>query len=396
MKNKYYNFLDLGNQPLANFYIKKQDLKKREKKYRLKIRFDKESKLVSITKTFSSKTMFNNEYPYRSAMSKTMKNSFLKLSKEIKKKIKPKKILEIGSNDGSFIRNFNKDITIGIEPCANVEKITKNKRFNTYPNYWNKSLANKILKKHGKVDLIYSANTISHIKDLDDVFKAIKIILSSNGTLIIEDPSLLECLKNNAYDQFYNEHIYVFSYLSINNLVRKYGLEVYKVDNLDIHGGSIRYFIKRKEKKQKIEKSVINQEKKEIKFKLNNKISYYNFAQRVKKSKELLIKIFKNCKKENKKIIGYGATAKSTTVLNYCGIGKDYIDYFLDTTKDKQNRYTPGTKIPIKEYSIKQMKNIDYVFLGAWNFKKEILLKEKKFIKSGGKFITHTPLPKIV
>ena len=396
MKKNYYNFLDLGNQPLANFYIKKKNLKKSEKKYRLKIRFDKESKLVSITKTFSSKTMFNNEYPYRSAMSKTMKNSFLKLSKEIKEKIKPKKILEIGSNDGSFIKNFNKDMTIGIEPCANVEKITKNKRFNTYPNYWNVSLANKILKKHGKVDLIYSANTISHIKDLDDVFKAIKIILSLNGTLIIEDPSLLECLRNNAYDQFYNEHIYVFSYLSINNLVKKYGLEVYRVDNLEIHGGSIRYFIKSKEKKQKIEKSVINQKMKEIKFKLNSKISYYNFAQRVKKSKELLIKLFKNCKKEEKKIIGYGATAKSTTVLNYCGIGKDYIDYFLDTTRDKQNKYTPGTKILIKKYSIKQMKNVDYVFLGAWNFKKEILLKEKKFIKSGGKFIIHTPQPKVL
>ncbi len=396
MKKNYYNFLDLGNQPLANFYIKKKNLKKNEKKYRLKIRFDKESKLVSITKTFSSKTMFNNEYPYRSAMSKTMKNSFLKLSKEIKEKIKPKKILEIGSNDGSFIKNFNKDMTIGIEPCANVEKITKNKRFNTYPNYWNVSLANKILKKHGKVDLIYSANTISHIKDLDDVFKAIKIILSLNGTLIIEDPSLLECLRNNAYDQFYNEHIYVFSYLSINNLVKKYGLEVYRVDNLEIHGGSIRYFIKSKEKKQKIEKSVINQKMKEIKFKLNSKISYYNFAQRVKKSKELLIKLFKNCKKEEKKIIGYGATAKSTTVLNYCGIGKDYIDYFLDTTRDKQNKYTPGTKILIKKYSIKQMKNVDYVFLGAWNFKKEILLKEKKFIKSGGKFIIHTPQPKVL
>jgi methylation protein EvaC len=396
MKKKYYNFLDLGEQPLANFYIKKKDLNKKEKKYRLKIRFELHSKLVSIEKTFSSKTMFNNEYPYRSSMSKTMKDSFLKLSKEIKTSIKPAKILEIGSNDGSFLKNFNKKKTIGIEPCANVEKITKSKRFNTYPKYWSQNLAKKILKKHGKVDLIYSANTISHIKNLDEVFKAINIILSNKGTLIIEDPSLLECLKGNAYDQFYNEHIYVFSYIAIKNLLKKYNFEVYKVDNLDIHGGSLRYFIKRTSLINKLHKSVLIQEKKELKYRLNLITSYKKFAIRVKNSKKKLVSIFKKCKKGNKKIIGYGATAKSVTVLNYCSINSSFIDYFLDTTLDKQNKYTPGTKILIKKYKDVIDKDVDYVFLGAWNFKKEILKKEQKFIKSGGKFIVHTPEPRIL
>ena len=396
MKKNYYNFLDLGEQPLANFYIKKKDLGKKEKKYKLKIRFELNSKLVSIEKTFSSKIMFNNEYPYRSSMSKTMKDSFLKLSNEIKKRIKPSKILEIGSNDGSFIKNFNKKKTIGIEPCANVEKITKDKKFNTYPSYWTQDLAKKILKKHGKVDLIYSANTISHIKNLDDVFKAINLILSSNGTLIIEDPSLLECLKGNAYDQFYNEHIYVFSYIALKNLLKKYNLKVYKVDNLDIHGGSLRYFIKKIDQVKMLHKSVLIQEKRELKYRLNLSSSYKKFALRVKNSKKKLISIFKKCKKNNKKIIGYGATAKSVTVLNYCGIDSSYIDYFLDTTFDKQKKYTPGTKILIRKYSGSIDNDVDYVFLGAWNFKKEILKKEIKFIKSGGKFIIHTPEPRIL
>ena len=286
MKKRYYNFLDLGEQPLANFYIKKKNLDKREKKYKLKIRFELNSKLVSIKKTFSSKTMFNNEYPYRSSMSKTMQSSFLKLSNEIKKEINPDKILEIGSNDGSFIKNFNKKKTIGIEPCANVEKITKNKKFNTYSKYWSQDLARKILKKDGKVDLIYSANTISHIKNLDEVFKGINIILSSKGTLIIEDPSLLECLKGNAYDQFYNEHIYVFSYIAIKNLLKNYNLEVYKVDNLDIHGGSLRYFIKKTHQANKLHKSILTQEKKELKYKLNLSSTYKKFASRIKKSKK--------------------------------------------------------------------------------------------------------------
>ncbi len=395
MKKKL-DFLDLGQQPLANYYLDKKQIKKKEKKYRLIVSFDSVTKIVSIKKTFSSKMMFNNKYPYRSSMSKTMQTSFKNLSDKIKKKFKPKKILEIGSNDGSFLKNFNKNKTIGIEPCANVEKITKKMKFNTIPEYWGNNLAKKILKKFNQVDLIYSANTISHIKNLDDVFKSINLILSNEGVLIIEDPSLLECLKRNTYDQFYNEHIYVFSFISLENILKKYNLEIFKVENLDIHGGSNRYFIKKKKSKRKVESSVKTQKSKELKYGLHKKITFIKFSERVKESKKKLISIFNKCKSQNKKIIGYGATAKSTTILNYCMIDGSTIDYFLDTTKDKQNKYTPGTKIIIKKYNGSIDKSVDIVFLGAWNFKKEIFKKEKKFIKLGGKFIIHTPYPRII
>ena len=394
--SKKIEFLDLGQQPLANYYLNKSQIKKKERKYRLIVCFNNKSKLVSIKKTFSSKMMFNNKYPYRSSMSKTMQRSFKELAKHIKLKINPKKILEIGSNDGSFLKNFNKSMSVGIEPCANVEKITKKKKFNTIPKYWNTKLARDILKKYGYFDLIYSANTISHIKNLNDVFSSIDLVLSKTGIFIIEDPSLIECLKRNTYDQFYNEHIYVFSYLSLRNILKKYNLEIYKIENLDIHGGSNRYFIKRMKNKIKIEKSVIKQKTKEMKYGLNKKNTYYKFRKRVEESKKRLVSIFNYCKSKNKKIIGYGATAKSTTILNYCNINDQTIDYFIDTTKDKQNKYTPGTKIKIKKYKGGINKDVDYVFLGAWNFKKEIFKKEKKYIKRGGKFIIHTPLPRIV
>jgi len=395
MKRKI-NFLDLGNQPLANYYLKKKQIKNKEKKYRLVVCFDTTTKMVSIKKTFSSKMMFNNKYPYRSSMSRTMQKSFKYLSDDIKRKFKPKKILEIGSNDGSFLKNFSKNMSIGIEPCSNVEKITKKMKFNTIADYWGIDLAKKILKKFDKVDLIYSANTISHIKNLNNVFRSINIVLSNDGVLIIEDPSLLECLKRNTYDQFYNEHIYVFSYLALENILKKYNLEIFRIENLDIHGGSNRYFIKKMTSNRKIENSVKNQKKKETKFGLNKKKTFIEFSKRVKESKNRLIALFKKCKKQNKKIIGYGATAKSTTILNYCNISNSIIDYFLDTTKDKQNKYTPGTKIKIMKYKGFIKKDVDVVFLGAWNFKKEIFKKEKKFIKSGGKFIIHTPYPKII
>jgi len=142
------------------------------------------------------------------------------------------------------------------------------------------------LKNHGNVDLIYSANTISHIKNLNDVFKSINLVLSKNGVLILEDPSLLECLKKNTYDQFYNEHIYVFSYLSLQNILKEYNLVIYKIDNLTIHGGSNRYFIKRIKNKITIDKSVKEQRKKEIKYGLDKKNAFFKFKKRVEKSKK--------------------------------------------------------------------------------------------------------------
>ena len=395
MKNKIIEFLDLGNQPLANSYIKKKDLTKKERKYRLIVCFNKLNKLVSIKKTFSSKDMFNDEYPYRSSTSQTMSLHLKRLAQKIKR-IKPNKILEIGSNDGCFIRNFDRKKTIGIEPCSNVEKITKKQKYNTYPEFWSPKLAKKILKKHKKVNLIFSSNTISHIKNLDEVFKGINIVLDEKGMFILEDPSLLECLKKNTYDQFYNEHIYVFSYLSLQNALKKHNLEIFKIEKLKIHGGSNRYYIKKKTNKIKLHISVSHHKLKEIKYGLENLKTYIKFAKRIENSKKKLFSIFTKCKKNNKKIIGYGATAKSVTILNYCNINNSMINYFVDTTPDKQNKYTPGTKILIKKYSNLINDNVDYAFLGAWNFKKEIFNKEKKFIKRGGKFISHVPYPQII
>ena len=392
-------FLNLGLQPLANQYQKKP-IKLSVSKgqlYNLNVTFNTKSKLVSISKRIPSEKMFNSKYPYRSSMSCTMRTSFKNLSKKIKKKFKPDLLLEIGSNDGALIKNFKKENVIGVEPCKNLAKITKKDGFLTYAQYWNFDLAKKIKKRFNSVDVIYSANTITHINDLNNVFKSINYLLSNEGILIIEDPSLLECLKKNSYDQFYNEHIYLFSALAVKNLLSKFGLEIFDIENLPTHGGSIRYYIKRKTyTKQKINKNVDIQIKKEIKFGLHKFNTYQKFSINVSKSKKKLFQILNKIKNDKKKIIGYGATAKAVTVLNYCNINKDLICNFTDTTPEKINNYMPGKNIKILRYNKNILKNYDYVFLGAWNFKDEIIKKEKKFIKKGLKFITHVPYPRFL
>ena len=240
-------FLDLGKQPLANKYIPKNKFGQNETFYNLQVGFNNKTKLVSIINTVKSETMFDSKYPYRASMSKTMKKSFSILSKKIKKKINPSLIMEIGSNDGSFIRNFSKNKSICVEPCRKPSLITKKLGYKTYNDFWTIRLSKKIKSENKEIDLIYSANTLSHIKDLNSVFLAIEYTLSKKGVLILEDPSLLECLKKGSYDQFYNEHIYLFSIISLKNVLKKHGMEIFDIDKLDVHGGSLRYYIKKKE-----------------------------------------------------------------------------------------------------------------------------------------------------
>ena len=390
MKKK---FLNLGLQPIANSFLKSKNNK--EFKYNLSIGFDTNNFLVSLMKTVNPKKQYTKFYAHRASESKTMRKAFRIVAINLKKRFKPKLTMEIGSNDGVFIRNFKKDKIISIEPCLNLAKITKKAGFTTYPKFWDKKISKRILKKHGSINLIYSANTISHIPNLNETFEAINNILSDNGVFVIEDPSLLEVIKNNTYDQFYDEHVYVFSVLAITKISEKFNLRLFDVDISSVPGGSIRYFICKKDSNYKNTLRLRKQIKKEVNARMNKFSTYLKFASRVKKSKKDLVLLLKNLRKKKKKIISYGATYKSTTIFNYCNLNR-YIDYVIDTTKNKQGKFTPGQHIKIIKPEIGFNETVDYAYLGAWNFKKEILKKEKNFIKRGGKFITHTPKVQII
>ncbi len=388
-------FLNLGKQPITNNFLNNAKTKN-EFFYNLKITFDEKSKIVSLSNFVPPEKMFNETYAHRASTSKTMQISNYQLSNDIKKKFAPKSILEIGSNDGIFLKNFDNILRIGVEPCRNLALITNEMGIKTYADFWDINLAKKIINKHNRFEFIYSANTISHIHNLKETLSAIEMSLSDNGIFVIEDPSLLEVLKKISYDQFYDEHAYVFSVLAISNLLLETELEIFDIQKLSTHGGSQRIYIKKKRNKINISRRVNKAIKSELDFGMHKYETYNKFAKKVESSKKNLINIFDSLKKNKKKIIGYGATYKSATVLNYCGINTKYIDYFIDTTETKQGKYTPGTHIPIIKPSEVLDSNVDYAFLGAWNFKKEIFNKEKKFIKRGGRFITHVPTPRII
>ena len=382
-------FLDLGKQPITNKFIGKQEIKN-EFFYNLKVVLDEETKLVSIQEFVKPELMFNDEYAYTTSLSYPMVEHFKNTAEILKGRFNPTRTLEIGSNDGPFIKNFRKKSSLCVEPCGNFAQITEDMGYKTKVDFWSTELARTIEKEDGKVDLIYAANCICHIHDLDDAFTGVKNLLTDDGVFVFEDPSLLRMLERGSYDQIYDEHAHVFSVTALDNVLRNNGLKVFSVDNLSVHGGSNRIYATHIDR-DVVDDTVKRNLDEEISFGINNFETYEIFAEKVKKSKDDLVKTLKDLKSEGKKIISIGATSKSSTVFNYCEIDNSLIDCITDTTPAKQGLLSPGSHIPVVDRESVNLIDYDYAYLGAWNFKDVIANKEREFVEKGGKFITHVP-----
>jgi len=389
-------FLKLSKQPESNGYLDVSQFKD-EFFFNLDICFDSDTHLVSLTKFIAPELMFNEDYAYHSSMSETMRTSFTRIATKLNNKYNPKLTLEIGSNDGVFMKNFEKDSIVSVEPCGNFAELTNGLGYKTYKSFWDYNISKVIKEQQGTFDLIYSANCFSHIQTLDDSFRAIKNVLSPAGVFVMEDPSMKQVLAKNTYDLFYYAHAHVFSVSAIQAIISKYGLEIFNVESIAVHGGSNRIYIKHiTDNIHNINESVSTHLDNELLSGMGNIQTYLDFGKQVDKSKKELVLLLETLKANGSKTICYGATAKSSTVFNYCDIGPELIDCIVDMTPDKQNKYSPGMHIPIVPVSEGLTDEVTHIFLGAWNFKEEIMNKEAKFIKRGGKFITHVPMVHII
>ena len=369
----------------------------------MKTGFCNYSKMFQLFYQPSPRKMFHKNYAFFSSSSINMKKHFYKFSdyiinsKFIKNKQKPL-IIELGCNDGIFLKNLNNNKNIkhlGIEPSDNVAKIARKKGLNVISEFFDYKLAKKILKKYGKADVIVAANVMCHIPNILNIIKGLKLLLKKTGAIIFEDPYLGDVVKKKSYDQIYDEHVFLFSANSISFLFNKFNFEIIDAHPQNTHGGSMRYVIANENiyKKSKNIKFFFNQEKK---LGLDNYNKMKNFDKNIKKSKRKLLNLLQNLKNKGKTIAAYAATSKSTTIFNYCKIGPNLIDYICDTTPNKIGKYSPGVHIPIKSHEFFLKHPPDYLFLLGWNHKDEIMRKEKNFIKKGGKWITHIPYVSII
>ena len=375
-------FLDLGKSPLANSYLNKIDLKKKEKFYPLKTWVCSNCLLVQSQGFNNNKLIFNSEYSYNSSVSVSLKNHFRKYVIKIIKFLKLNEnslIVEIGSNDGILLRNFGKlkKNCIGIEPSKNIAKKSEKYGIKVIKKFFNFNLTKNIKKK---ANLIIANNVFAHIPTINDTLKGLKNLLSRDGTINIEFPHLLNLLKFKQFDTIYHEHFFYFSLNSIIKIFNRHGLKIWNIEKINTHGGSLRIYASHKERVIKTDKSVINILEEEKKFGITNLNTYKNFQKIIEKNKKEIREFFNKKRILKQKICGFGAAAKSTTLINYCKIKNDEIMAMFDNSKNKYNKFIPGAKIPILKPTKSRLKDYDIIIIFAWNIKKEIMFFLKKLI----------------
>ena len=391
---KIIPIMSFGQMPLANGFLKKKDFNS-EYFYNLSVGWSESLSLFQLNEFPNPQKMFNKNYPFFSGSSQYMISHFQKYSKWIKKNYASgsSNIIEIGSNDGTMLQNFKKfgDNYIGFEPSKSVADAALNKKIKTLNEFFNYKNVNKVKNFIHNTDIVYAANVICHIPDIKDLLKSIDKVLNSDGLFIFEEPYLGSMFKKVSYDQIYDEHIYIFSISSVLNIFKLYDFELIDAIPQVTHGGSMRYIVSRKKKYKSTSrlKNLLELEKKDG---LDDFGSCLDFKNNCEISKRKTLNKLIHYKKNKKKICGYGATSKSTTILNYCKIGPEIIDCIFDTTIEKVNKFSPGMHIPIIKMDKSKFNMFDVSYLFAWNHKKEIFYKEKKFLKNGGEWFSHVKI----
>ena len=383
----FSHYLSLGLSPLANNLNDRKNTS--NDVYPLDMNFCNECSNSQLSVVVPPEKMFDN-YFYLSSTSQKFRDHFVNISKELKSDLKLKNssvVVDIGSNDGIFldpIKNLGM-VAIGVEPAKNVAKIANSKKLTTLPEYFSHQTVSKIIKKYGKADVVTAFNVFAHGDGLKEILKNTENLLKKNGEFIFEIQYLLRTLKDVTFDNIYHEHVNYWCLIAILNFFKDSEMKVYKVKEVDTHGGSLRVYTT-KNKNKRIHNSVSKYIEIEKKYKLDEYSTYLKFAKKVHDTKKKSLVMINDIKLQKKKIIGYGAPAKATTILNYFGLSEKDFLITIDENSLKQSKFIPGTNIEIKDINQVKPGSYDYVLVLAWNFFDSIKSNNKS-IFSNSKFI---------
>ena len=394
-------FLNLGTMAPANSYVSKENLKKKQKEYPLRIMVCENCWLVQTEDFADKEEFFSSTYAYFSSTSKSWLDHAKKYVEKITKLENLGKnsfVIEVASNDGYLLKNFlYKNIPcLGIEPTLSTAKKAEEIGISNEKIFLNKVNAHKLLDKYNKADLIIGNNVYAHVPDINDFTSSLEILLKDDGIITLEFPHLLNLLKFNQFDTIYHEH---FSYLSLSvvkKIFEKHNLKIFNVEELKTHGGSIRVFGCKIDSNRKVSENVDEILKKEALFNLETIKIYEDFKSKVENIKNKMSLVLKKIKSEKKKIFAYGAAAKGNTLLNYCGIKSNIIEAVVDLAPSKQNKFMPTSLIPIYHPSYLKDNKIDYLLILPWNLKEEIMRQNNFLKESGTKFIIPIPDVEII
>ncbi|MEX2271587.1 MAG: class I SAM-dependent methyltransferase [Vicinamibacterales bacterium] len=386
-------FIDFGRMPLANGFLTRDQFAG-EYYFNLSAAYCPRCTLVQLVEQPPRERMFNERYPFFSATSVRMQTHFAGLAGDVIAALPPGDpfVVEIGSNDGTLLRHAaNAGIRhLGIEPSASVAEIAIAGGVATMCRFFDTEVAREIVAAHGQADAIVAANTLSHVADLHAVVEGIAILLAPAGRCVIEDPYWGNIVAETAFDQIYDEHASYFTLSSLSYLFVQHGLAVLDAIPTDVHGGSMRYLIGRpgtKPAAARVERLLEH----ERAMGLHRPETFAGFRDRVTNTGVALMTLLRSCQAEGKRVVGYGATSKSTTTINFFGITPDLVEFISDTTPAKQGRFSPGAHLPVRPHADFAARYPERALLFLWNHAAEVRAKEAAFTRGGGKWIVYVP-----
>lgn len=394
-----HTFVDLGMSPLSNGFLKSEQLNKAEKFYPLHAYVCEKCLLVQLEEFESPDHIFANDYAYFSSYSESWLNHAKQYTDLMINRFQfnqSSRVIEIASNDGYLLQFFQAQSipVLGIEPATNVAQVAIEKGVDTLVKFFGVETAQELVGQGKKADLLLGNNVLAHVPNINDFVAGMKIVLKPEGIITMEFPHLLRLIEQSQFDTIYHEHFSYLSFVTVEKIFAHHGLTLFDVEELPTHGGSLRIYAKHSENnKIKIDQRVEALKEVERQKGLGNLETYLNFSRKVQETKRKLLSFLIQVKIDGKTVVGYGAAAKGNTLLNYCGIRTDFIDYTCDRSPHKQGKFLPGTHIPIYSPDKIAETKPDYVLILPWNLKEEITQQLSNVREWGGKFVV--PIPEV-
>jgi SAM-dependent methyltransferase len=396
-----HTFVDLGMSPLANSYVAPEQLNRMEPFYPLHVYVCKECLLVQLEEFTSPQSIFA-DYAYFSSYSDSWLQHAEKYVGVVSERfaLGPRShVIEVASNDGYLLQYFVKRRVpvLGVEPAANVAKVARQKGIPTMVKFFGVRTARNLAAKGKKADLLIGNNVLAHVPDINDFVGGLKVALKRQGVITMEFPHLVRLMEENQFDTIYHEHFSYLSLLAVERIFGKHGLSLFDVEELRTHGGSLRIYAKHSDDtSQSASKRLVELRARESSAGFNKFDHYLHFAKQVAETKRKLLAFLVAAKNDGKIIVSYGAPAKGNTLLNYCGIRSDFLDYTVDRSPYKQGHYLPGVRVPIFAPEMIKQTKPDYLLILPWNIKDEVM-QQMAFIREwGGKFVVPIPEVKVL
>lgn len=391
-------FLSLGDLPLSDGFLAADALQREEPRFPLDVAFCPDCTLVQILETVPPEQLFDADYPYFSSFTDTLlQHSAANVAARIaEKRLNGNSlVVELASNDGYLLQYYREQgiPVLGIDPAAGPVAAARARGIETLQEFFGRGLAMQLAADGRRADVIHANNVLAHVADTNGFVAGIAALLKEDGMAVIEVPYVREMIEQGQFDTIYHEHLCYFSVTALRRLFQRHGLALNRVEPLAIHGGSLRLFVARQEPDDRPAAEYLQAERRAG----MDRLEYYaGFSERVGRIRSGLVALLGGLKRQGARVVGYGAAAKGTILLNFAGLGSDVLEYVVDRNVHKQGRYIPGVRLPIVSPARILQEQPDYLLILPWNFKEEIMEQQSEYRRRGGRFIVPVPEPVVL